>query len=72
MAKQSIIEREKKRQLLVKRFASQRDGLKAKILNSTNFNQKLLYQAFLQKLPRNSSLCRLVRIYIPFHYYICI
>lgn len=62
MAKKSIIERENKRQLLVKRFVSQRNDLKIKILNSKSFNEKLFYQSLLQKLPRNSSLCRLVRI----------
>lgn len=60
MAKKSVIEREKKRQLLVKKFSSMRKFLKEKIRSSSSFEQKIFYSAQLQKLPRNSSFSRLV------------
>jgi hypothetical protein len=66
MAKISIIEREKKRKFLVKRFAFVRNKLKNNIISSDNFNKKFLYQSLLQKLPRNSSFSRLALLYLNF------
>ena len=60
MAKKSVIEREKKRRLLVKKFAAIRLYLKEKITTSSSFEQKMFYSAQLQKLPRDSSFSRLV------------
>jgi len=60
MAKTSLIEREKKREALVKKFEVKRAALKATI-----DNQKLPYEVrmdarlALQKLPRNASPVRL-------------
>ena len=60
MAKKSMIAREKKREALVKKYASKRAALKAIISDET----KLMEERFratldLAKLPRNSSAVRL-------------
>lgn len=60
MAKKSVIEREKKRELLVKKYSELRNSLKEKIRNESSFEQKLYYCSLLQKLPRNSSNSRLI------------
>jgi len=56
MAKQSMIEREKKRTKLVAKFAAKRAALKAVIngLNATD-EEKWDAQMALQKLPRDAS-----------------
>ncbi len=60
MAKTSMIERERKRQRMVKRYAATRAELKARIDN-TGLSQEERRDAMLrlQKLPRNSSPVRL-------------
>ena len=60
MSKKSIVEREKKRYLLSKKFISQRVLLKKKISNLLSFEEKLVIYFQLQKLPRNSFPVRLV------------
>nr|YP_010700342.1 ribosomal protein S14 [Flexiglena variabilis]WCH63483.1 ribosomal protein S14 [Flexiglena variabilis] len=59
MSKKSIIQREKKRSYLCKKFSSVRNSLKEKILTSDSFEEKLDLYSKLQKLPRNSSFTRL-------------
>ena len=59
MAKKSTIEREKKRNLLVKKYAKKRLDLKQQIVNADSFKQKLELHMRLQKLPRNSAPTRL-------------
>ena len=60
MAKTSIIEREKKRAKVVKKYAAKRATLKA-MLNDANLSeeQKWDAQQKLQSLPRNASPIRL-------------
>ena len=59
MAKKSMVEREKKRQKLVKRYKPKRDALKHQIQKAEFLEEKLKLYAKLQKLPRNSSPVRL-------------
>jgi small subunit ribosomal protein S14 len=59
MAKTSMIEREKKRALIVKKFATKRTAIKAVIadVNATD-DERWEAQLQLQKLPRDASPCR--------------
>lgn len=60
MSKKSVIERGRKRQLLTNRYFSLISDLKKKIVDAETFDQKMLYNSILQKLPRDSSLSRVV------------
>ena len=55
MAKKSMIEREKKRIKLEKKYALKRANLLEKYKNEDNFNVKLEIHSRIQKLPRNSA-----------------
>ena len=59
MAKKSMIEREKKRMKLTKKYAFKRTTLLQNYENEENFNVKLEIHSKLQKLPRNSSKTRI-------------
>lgn len=59
MAKKSMVEREKKRQRLVSKYASKRASLKEEIKNTSFLEEKLSFYMKLQQLPRNSSRVRL-------------
>jgi small subunit ribosomal protein S14 len=59
MAKKSMIEREKKRIKLHKKYALKRTTLLKQYQNEENFNLKLEIHSKLQKLPRNSSKTRI-------------
>lgn len=59
MAKKSMIEREKKRIKLNKKYALKRANLITKYKNEENFNVKLEIHSKLQKLPRNSTKTRI-------------
>ena len=59
MAKKSMIEREKKRIKLTKKYASKRQNLLKKYQKEENFNLKLELHSQIQKLPRNSSKVRI-------------
>ena len=59
MAKKSMIEREKKRIKLTKKYALKRTTLLKKYESEENFNVKLEIHSKLQKLPRNSSQTRI-------------
>ena len=60
MAKTSLIEREKKRELLVKKYAPKRAELNAIIDDqSKSEEERLQARLKLQQLPRNSSPTRL-------------
>ena len=51
-----MIEREKKREALVKKYAAKRAELKAIVLSSTaSYDEKMEAQGKLQKLPRDAS-----------------
>ena len=59
MAKKSMIEREKKRIKLEKKYASKRIELLKEYKNEDNFELKLELHSQLQKLPRNSVKIRI-------------
>ena len=59
MAKKSMIEREKKRIKLTKKYALKRTTLLKEYESEENFNVKLEIHSKLQKLPRNSSKTRI-------------
>ena len=59
MAKKSMIEREKKRIRLEKKYALKRNNLLATYKIEKSFNEKLLIHSKLQKLPRNSAKTRI-------------
>jgi small subunit ribosomal protein S14 len=60
MAKISMIERERKRNEMVKRFAKKRAEIKARIGDrNLSVQERQLAQAQLHKLPRNASPARL-------------
>lgn len=55
MAKKSMIEREKKRQKLVEKYAEKRETLKEQFENAPTQREKLEAHRKLQQLPRNSA-----------------
>ena len=55
MAKKSMIEREKKRIKLEKKYALKRSNLLKEYRDEKNFNIKLEIHSKIQKLPRNSA-----------------
>jgi small subunit ribosomal protein S14 len=59
MAKKSMIEREKKRIRLHKKYAFKRSSLLQKYQIEESFNIKIELHSKLQKLPRNSSKTRI-------------
>lgn len=59
MAKKSMRQREAKRMKLVDKYRDSRSKLKRKIKQSNSFDQQLLIQVQLQKLPRDSVQSRL-------------
>ena len=59
MAKKSMIEREKKRIFLTKKYSEKRSSLLKKYQAEKNFNEKLIIHFKLQKLPKNSSKLRI-------------
>lgn len=59
MAKASMIERDKKRVKLTKKYSLKRKSLLKEYANSKSFNKKLDIHTKLQKLPRNSSRIRI-------------
>ena len=59
MAKKSMIEREKKRIKLEKKYALKRANLLEKYRNEENFNSKIEIHSKIQKLPRNSAKTRI-------------
>jgi len=55
MAKQSMVQRERKRERLISKYSIKRDSLKADLKNVGSFQERLtLYKKF-EKLPRNSA-----------------
>ncbi|HEY9743247.1 MAG TPA: 30S ribosomal protein S14 [Coleofasciculaceae cyanobacterium] len=55
MAKKSMIEREKKRQKLVEKYAEKREALKEQFETAPTQREKLEAHRKLQQLPRNSA-----------------
>ncbi len=61
MSKVSIVERQKRREALVAKYASKRAALKAQVVDgSLSLEQRWEAQKQLQQLPRNASPVRLV------------
>lgn len=58
MAKKSMVEREKKRQKLVEKYAQKRDELKQQFESATSQQQKLAIHRQIQQLPRSSARVR--------------
>nr|YP_009974117.1 ribosomal protein S14 [Marattia laxa]QNH94049.1 ribosomal protein S14 [Marattia laxa] len=61
MAKKSLIEREKKRKILVQKYKSIRQSLKNEIKDASSLEEILAIHKELQSLPRNSAPTRLHR-----------
>jgi len=59
MAKKSMVEREKKRIRLVKKYQQKRLLLLKKYNNTRDYNLKLEIHSEIQKLPRNSAKIRI-------------
>ncbi|CAM9808203.1 unnamed protein product [Ascophyllum nodosum] len=59
MAKQSMIQREKKREKLVLKYREKRDFLLFEFKTADNFIQQMEIHKKIEKLPRNSSRIRL-------------
>jgi len=59
MAKKSMIERDRKRFVLITKYASKRKSLKEAIQEVESMEEKLQLHRKLQKLPRNSAPVRL-------------
>ncbi len=59
MAKKSMIERERKRERLVEKYAQKRQELQDQFAAATSQQQKLLIHRQIQQLPRNSAPTRL-------------
>ncbi len=59
MAKKSMIERERKRQRLVMKYAIKRETLKQQIKEASSLREKLTLHRKLQQIPRNSAPVRL-------------
>ncbi|XWK85700.1 MAG: 30S ribosomal protein S14 [Phormidium sp.] len=59
MAKKSMIEREKKRQKLVEKYAEKRENLLDQFASATTQQEKFAIHRQIQQLPRNSSPIRL-------------
>lgn len=55
MAKKSMIERERKRNLLITKYAAKREQLISEIKNASSMENKLNLHRKLQQLPRNSA-----------------
>jgi small subunit ribosomal protein S14 len=59
MAKKSMIERDRKRSLLVTKYATKRESLKQAIKTAISMEDKFILHRQLQNLPRNSAPSRL-------------
>ena len=59
MAKQSMIEREKKREKLVLKYRQKREALLLEFKKANTFSDQMKLHKKIEKLPRNSSRIRL-------------
>ena len=59
MAKQGVIKRQLKREVLVEKYAVMRKALKQEMKTADSFAKKLVIHTKLQKLPRDSARVRL-------------
>ena len=58
MAKQSMIQREKKRENLCQKYSRKRDTLKVMLKDTQNYSSKIDIYKKLQRLPKNSAASR--------------
>ena len=58
MAKKSMVQREEKRESLIRKYQNKRLSLKKELQTSTSYGEKIAVYQKLQKLPKNSSSCR--------------
>lgn len=58
MAKKSMVEREKKREKLVAKYAAKREALQEEFAKAATQQEKLEIHRKIQQLPRNSSATR--------------
>jgi small subunit ribosomal protein S14 len=58
MAKKSMIQREEKREILIRKYQNKRLNLKKEVTINTPYRVKLDIYQKLQSLPKNSSPCR--------------
>jgi small subunit ribosomal protein S14 len=59
MAKQSVIKRQLKREILCEKYSDIRKSLKLELKSADSFAKKLVIHTKLQKLPRDSAKVRL-------------
>ena len=59
MAKQSMIQREKKREKLVEKYSEKRKALLIDFKKANNFTDQMVIHKKIEKLPRNSAKIRL-------------
>jgi small subunit ribosomal protein S14 len=59
MAKKSMLQREKKRKILVKKYSEKRKNLLKELKTITSLDQIFIVNEKIQKLPKNSSSIRL-------------
>ena len=55
MAKQSMIQRERKRESLIAKYQIKREAIKADLKNVGSFTKRLEFYKKLESIPRNSS-----------------
>ena len=55
MAKQGMIQREKKRERLAAKYVNKRESLKEKLTNVESFEERLVLYKKFEQIPRNSS-----------------
>ena len=55
MAKQSMIQREKKRERLIAKYANKRESIKDELKKVSSFQERLVLYKKLENLPRNSA-----------------
>ena len=54
-----MIQRERKKAWIVKKYLSKRNSIKKQLKRTKNFEEQIKLQQNLQKLPRNSCPCRI-------------
>jgi len=55
MAKQGMIQREKKRERLIAKYANKRESIKEGLKNVSSFQERLVLYKKLESIPRNSA-----------------
>jgi small subunit ribosomal protein S14 len=58
MAKQSMIQREKKRERLITKHSAKRESIKQQLKTVNSFKERVILYKKLEKIPRNSSQTR--------------